>query len=285
MSIYNTDLLCFLFAKKVRIINNRVELRGIPMNTCKRIFIIGHPGAGKAVLAKAIAERLGWQYVNGDLGLEFNVGRMLPQIVGEHGVKSFHDCQFEILHSLKTKENIVVTTDASIVSDARNRELLSEEFTVYLKVSIPLQLERISRNPPPLLLINDSETFLNELHNNRDALYEKVASLIVDGDDSDLDHHVALVMKYLPESQVVPDQMVLDEKDIIFFHKTERTPVHLSSQQAMCMKLLAQGRSSKDIARDMNISYRTVEGHIAKAMEQLGCTSSKELIALYYDQP
>lgn len=255
------------------------------MKTCKRVFIIGHPGAGKGVLAKAIAEKLGWQYVNEDLGLEFHVGRMLPQIIGEQGIKSFYDCQSEILRSLKSKENIVVTTDASIVCDAKNRELLSEEFIVYLNVSTPLQLERISRNPAPLLLTKDLQNFLNELHNDRDDLYEKVAKLIINGDDSDLDHHVALVMKHLPESQIASDQIVLEEKDIIFFHRTERTPVHLSAQQAMCMKLLAQGRSSKDIARDMNISYRTVEGHIAKAMEQLGCTSSKELIALYYDQP
>lgn len=35
----------------------------------------------------------------------------------------------------------------------------------------------------------------------------------------------------------------------------------------------------------MNISYRTVEDYLLKAMELLGCNSSKELIALYYDQP
>jgi len=51
------------------------------------------------------------------------------------------------------------------------------------------------------------------------------------------------------------------------------------------VKLLAQGKSSKEIARMMNISYRTVEGYLAQAMEQLGCVSSKELIALYHHKP
>jgi len=49
--------------------------------------------------------------------------------------------------------------------------------------------------------------------------------------------------------------------------------------------LLAQGKSAKEIAQQLDISYRTVEGYIEKIMELLGCTSSKELIALYHEQP
>jgi DNA-binding NarL/FixJ family response regulator len=41
----------------------------------------------------------------------------------------------------------------------------------------------------------------------------------------------------------------------------------------------------KEIARETNVSYRTVEGLIAHMMESLGCSSSKELIALYHDHP
>ncbi|MDR3502061.1 MAG: hypothetical protein P4L79_05710 [Legionella sp.] len=38
------------------------------MNPSTRIFIIGHPGAGKALLAKTIAENLGWNYIDADSG-------------------------------------------------------------------------------------------------------------------------------------------------------------------------------------------------------------------------
>jgi len=33
------------------------------MSQIKRIFIVGHPGAGKALLAKALAEKLGWRSI------------------------------------------------------------------------------------------------------------------------------------------------------------------------------------------------------------------------------
>jgi len=33
------------------------------MTQHNRIFIVGHSGAGKGVLAKALAEKLGWQFM------------------------------------------------------------------------------------------------------------------------------------------------------------------------------------------------------------------------------
>lgn len=73
-------------------------------------------------------------------------------------------------------------------------------------------------------------------------------------------------------------------KDLTFFHKIMHTPVQLGAQQALSLKYLAQGLSAKEIAREMNLSFRTVEGTLAKVMELLGCTSSKELIALYHSK-
>lgn len=257
------------------------------MKQNKRIFIIGHPGAGKALLAKTLAEKLGWQFIDADLGLEIHIGRNLTDILSKQGVEAFHHCEFEILTSLLTKENIVVTTDASVVCNEKNRQLLSSEFVVYLKVSTPVQLERNSRNPAPLLQMTDLKHFLDQLHHERDRLYEQVASSSIDSDDNALEKHVLSIVKILEAEGIKPleGQLTLNEKDFIIFHKNSHVPVHLSDQQAICFKLLAQGKTSKEIAREMNISYRTVEGYIAKTMEQVGCSSSKELIALYHDKP
>jgi shikimate kinase len=62
----------------------------------KRIFIIGHQGAGKALLAKNVAQSLRWQFVDADLGLEFHVGRQLSEILGNKGCEAFYNCQFDM---------------------------------------------------------------------------------------------------------------------------------------------------------------------------------------------
>ena len=256
------------------------------MSHYKRIFITGHPGAGKALLAKKLAEQLGWQFIDADLGLEFNIGRGLNEILGT-GLDAYYDCQSEILATQLNKENIVVATDGTIVCSEKNRQLLSSEFVVYLNVSTRVQMERTARNPAPLLPVRDVKTFLNALHTERDHLYEKMSRLTINGDDSALEKHLLDIIKEFTEAKDVDEvsvKLTLDNKDLTLFHKKLHVPVHLSEQQAVCLKLLVQGKTSKVIAREMNISHRTVEGTLAKTMEQLGCSSSKELIALYYNE-
>jgi DNA-binding CsgD family transcriptional regulator len=67
-------------------------------------------------------------------------------------------------------------------------------------------------------------------------------------------------------------------------HKGLHMPVHLSSQQAKCLLLLVKGKSAKEIALQMQLSHRTVEHYLEKIRRQLGCSSTKELVASYSDQ-
>lgn len=164
------------------------------MNDVKRIFIVGHSGAGKGVLAQALAEKLGWQFIDADFALASTIGRDMDEIIGDQGEKSFQHCLSEILSNQLGEEGIVVTTDDSIIDRKKNREMLATEFAVYLQVSTKVQLKRISHNRP-LLPVDDYELFLNKLHDERDALYEEVASMIINSDDNNLDKHVSSIIK------------------------------------------------------------------------------------------
>lgn len=123
-----------------------------------------------------------------------SIGRPASEIIGEQGVAHLARCLTGILAHHTTKENIVVTTDDSIVSDEKARALLSKEFTVYLKVSTPVQLDRISHNRP-LLPTDNYQGFLDKLHQERDGLYEQVASLTLNSDDNDLEGHIKKVLE------------------------------------------------------------------------------------------
>ncbi|RDI46998.1 shikimate kinase [Aquicella lusitana] len=163
------------------------------MNQPKRIFIIGHIGAGKGVLAQALAKKLGWQFIDADFALAPTIGRNLDEIIGTQGKAVFHHCLSEILSWQITKENIVVTTDDSIVCHEKNRQLLSSEFAVYLKVSTSVQLERISSNRP-LLPVADYKAFLEKIHDERDALYNQISSFSISSDSGSIEEHVLSVI-------------------------------------------------------------------------------------------
>lgn len=162
------------------------------MNQYKRIFIVGHSGAGKGVLAQGVAKALSWTFIDMDFALEPSIGRSMTDIIGKQGQEMFYDCEHDILSHQISKENIVVTTGDSIMCHDKNRQLLSSEFVVYLKVSTPVQMARMSHNRP-LLPVADYKVFLDKMHHERDALYESVSSLMVNTDDNDLESHIAQV--------------------------------------------------------------------------------------------
>lgn len=159
------------------------------MSNYKRIFIVGHSGAGKGVLAQGVAKALGWRYLDADFALAPSIGRQVSEVLGAEGEKKFQQCLTEILGNQINQDNIVVTTDDSIIDSEKNQQLLAKEFTVNLQVSTDVQIDRIGHNRP-LLSTTNFKSFLDDLHHKRDALYEKVASLTLNSDDNDLEKHI-----------------------------------------------------------------------------------------------
>ena len=146
----------------------------------KRIFIVGHMGAGKFIFTEALAKKLGWQIVDANPSIERYIGRQTRDILGEQGEAAFNRCQADIIAYCTGKENVVVLLEECVVSSEQCRKLLSSEFVVYLKVSIPTQLSRMQNGRVPSLPVDDMKSFLEKQHHERDAFYEEVATTVVE---------------------------------------------------------------------------------------------------------
>ena len=164
------------------------------MSQYRRIYIVGHSGAGKGVLANALAKKLGWKFIDADFSLVPSIGKPLTDIIGTTGEACFHQCLNDILSSQKNMEHIVVTTDDSIVCTPENRELLSTDYVVWLQVSPEIQLDRLGHNRP-LIPRKDYKEFLNTLRQERDDLYKQVAHFSISSDNGDIDSHVERIIK------------------------------------------------------------------------------------------
>src|SRR3989338_7198690 len=150
------------------------------MTKPKRIFVVGHMGAGKFIFAEALAKKLGWQIVDANPSIERYIGRQTREILGEQGEAAFNHCQADIISHCTDKENVVVLLEECVVSSEQCRKLLSSEYVVYLKVSIPTQLERMKNGRIPSLPVDNMNNFLEKQHSKRDSFYEEVATLIVE---------------------------------------------------------------------------------------------------------
>ena len=150
------------------------------MTKPKRIFVVGHMGAGKALLSEALAKKLGWQFIDANPSLERYIGRNLNEILGKQGEEAFHRCEAEVISHYIGKEHVVVFLEESVIATEQNRKLLTPEFVVYLKVSTPVQIERMKGGRVPLLPIADLKAFLDKQHHERDSFFEEVATLTIE---------------------------------------------------------------------------------------------------------
>jgi DNA-binding CsgD family transcriptional regulator len=119
------------------------------------------------------------------------------------------------------------------------------------------------------------------------AIYERQCKQDIEFVMSEKNH---LVLPYSPgkvdEISVLLQSCLVDEepchdKDLLIPHALDNQLVKLTEQQGRCFQLLLQGRTAKDIAQAMNLSYRTIQHYTASIYERLGLESSRELIAHY----
>lgn len=171
------------------------------MNTPNRLFILGLPGAGKGLVAKTLAKKLGWEFIDADLGLEHQVGDHITDILGESGLNHFLKTQARVLNKLKETNNIVVTTDTSVVLSKENRKLLQAEYSVYIKASVKTLMERYEHSPIPLLGATTRKILLDKLHQDRDDLYQQTASQTIDTDIDYFDEHVDRILTEIRQGQ------------------------------------------------------------------------------------
>lgn len=60
---------------------------------------------------------------------------------------------------------------------------------------------------------------------------------------------------------------------------SDRSTLRLSKRQLDCLKLVAEGRSSPEIARELRISPRTVDEYISDACLKLGVRTRAQATA------
>jgi len=171
------------------------------MNTPKRLFILGLPGAGKGLIAKTLAKKLDYEFIDADLGLEHQVGDHIADILGESGLNHFLKTQGRVLENLKEKNNVVITTDTSVVLLGENRKLLQDEYSVYIKAKVATLIERYEYSPVPLLGNTTQKTLLDKLYQDRDTHYQQTASLTVDTDIDYFDEHVNCILDDISQGQ------------------------------------------------------------------------------------
>jgi shikimate kinase len=97
------------------------------------IFLIGYRGAGKTTVARLLAEKLGWNWLDADEVLEARFGRTIRAIFAEEGAEAFRAKESVVLAELCSLTNHVIATGGGVVMRPENCELMRQAgFVIWL---------------------------------------------------------------------------------------------------------------------------------------------------------
>lgn len=150
----------------------------------QNLILIGPMGSGKTTVGKQLAKRTRMDFVDSDHMIEDRCGVSISTIFDIEGEDGFRKRETKMLTELCDRSGVVLATGGGAIATEENRILLRKGFVIYLKTSIETQLARTQKNQNRPLLENvDAENKLTELMNERGALYESEADLIVKSGD------------------------------------------------------------------------------------------------------
>lgn len=155
------------------------------------LYIIGFMGSGKTTAGKRLAASLGWSFIDLDKKIQEHTGMKIADIFSEYGEAHFRMVEAEVLKSLVTDSNTVISTGGGTPCYGNNMEYMLESgLTIYLKLT-PLQLvSRLSSSSDERPLIRNLSgenllKFVEERLAERAKWYEK-SQLIIDGYNIDI---------------------------------------------------------------------------------------------------
>lgn len=166
------------------------------MERKKNIVLIGMPGVGKSTVGVILAKVLGYEFIDSDLVIQKQTGKLLKDIIAEKGPEGFIEVENEINSKLEA-ENSIIATGGSIVYGAEAMAHLKEIGTViYLKQSLEELEGRLGNIKNRGVVLKEGQT-LATLYEERIVLYEKYADITVDEENLDIEETIAAVEEAL----------------------------------------------------------------------------------------
>lgn len=159
-----------------RIFDERLEevISGLTAQV-RNVVLIGMPGCGKSAIGRALAKRLGKEFVDLDHLIRERAGKSIPDIFAQEGEDAFRALETQIAREAGARTGCVISTGGGVVTRAENDPPLRQNGVV---VHITRALDRLPVDGRPV----SQSTDLRELWRRREPLYRSFADLEVSND-------------------------------------------------------------------------------------------------------
>ena len=150
------------------------------------IFLIGYRGSGKTSVARELAARLGYDWIDADNVVEGEAGKTIAAIFADGGEAAFRDWETRVVGTLSRKRRTVVALGGGAVLREENRQAICAAGpVVWLTASVDAILERVAADSTtasrrPNLTTAGGRAEIEALLAIRTPFYRQCATLVVD---------------------------------------------------------------------------------------------------------
>jgi 3-dehydroquinate synthase len=146
----------------------------------RAVTLVGPMGAGKSAVGRALAQRLGWTFVDTDALVSAREGRGIPEIFRARGEAYFRRAERAVVREVARRSRVVIATGGGTVVASVSRRLLHAAGpVVYLRAPVEVLVERVGDDAARPLLGDDPKAALARLLAERERFYE-AGAIVVD---------------------------------------------------------------------------------------------------------
>ena len=152
------------------------------------LTLIGYRATGKTTLARLLAERLGWDWIDADVEIERRAGKIIARIFAEQGEPVFRDIEAQVIADLCRRDRLVLAAGGGAPLRPESRQAMRDGGkVVWLTARPETVLTRMSGDATtvarrPNLTDKDPLEEIIHLLEIRTPIYQESAHLVVDNE-------------------------------------------------------------------------------------------------------
>ena len=153
-------------------------------------------GVGKSTAGVVLAKVLGYEFIDADLIIQQQEGKLLREIIAEVGTDGFIEVENRVNSQIEVEKSVIATGGSVVYGKEAMQHLREIGTVVYLKVSYDILEKRLHDIKGRGVVLKDGQD-LRGLYEERVPLYEKYADITVCEDNLNVEQTIEKITEQL----------------------------------------------------------------------------------------